>query len=73
MFEKKFEIDSFASFMGLSYQYWVASGDDSFVGNSIWVDAVEGILATIKNQQDPTFNVTSGKEREGKQRGGDNN
>lgn len=49
--------------MGLSYQYWVASGDDSFVGNSIWVDAVEGILTTIKNQQDPTFNVTSGKER----------
>ncbi|GAA5809794.1 hypothetical protein MFLAVUS_003207 [Mucor flavus] len=61
VFEKKFEIDSFASFMGLSYQYWVASGDDSFVGNSIWVDAVEGILATIKNQQDPTFNVTSGE------------
>ncbi|KAI9267691.1 hypothetical protein EDC94DRAFT_601702 [Helicostylum pulchrum] len=61
VFEKKFEIDSFASFMGLSYQYWVASGDDSFVGNSVWVDAVEGILTTIKKQQDPTFNVTSGE------------
>lgn len=61
MFEKKFEIDSFASFMGLSYQYWVASGDDSFVKSSVWIDAVDTILTTIRNQQDPTFNITTGK------------
>jgi len=61
VFEKKWEIDSLASFMSLSYQYWTQTGDDSFVENSIWIDAVENILNTIKLQQDPTFNATSGK------------
>lgn len=46
--------------MSLSYQYWSQTGDDSFVNNTIWVDAVENILNTIKLQQDPTFNITSG-------------
>ena len=46
--------------MSLSYQYWNQTGDDSFVNNTIWVDAVENILNTIKLQQDPTFNTTSG-------------
>ncbi|KAG2214619.1 hypothetical protein INT46_008164 [Mucor plumbeus] len=61
VFEKKWEIDSLASFMSLSYQYWSQTGDDSFVNNTIWVDAVENILNTIKLQQDPTFNITSGE------------
>ncbi|KAI7895522.1 uncharacterized protein EV154DRAFT_536094 [Mucor mucedo] len=61
VFERKYEIDSFASFMGLSYQYWVASGDDSFVQSSVWIDAVDTILSTIRKQQDPTFNITSGE------------
>ncbi|KAI8639779.1 hypothetical protein BD408DRAFT_371209 [Parasitella parasitica] len=61
VFEKKWEIDSLASFMSLSFQYWNQTGDDSFVNNTIWVDAVENILNTIKQQQDPTFNITSGK------------
>lgn len=46
--------------MGLSYQYWIASGDDSFVNNSVWIDAVDTILTTIQRQQDPTFNITTG-------------
>lgn len=49
--------------MGLSYQYWVKSGDNSFVSNSVWVDAVETILNTIQEQQNPTFNSTTGKSR----------
>lgn len=60
MFEGKWEIDSLASFMGLSYQYWATSGDDSFVNNSVWVDAVEQIISTISFEQNPTFNITSG-------------
>lgn len=62
VFEKKWEIDSLASFMSLSYQYWNQTGDDSFVENSIWIDAVENVLNTIKLQQDPTFNTSSGKD-----------
>ena len=61
MFEAKLEIDSFASFMSLSYQYWEKSGDDSFVNNTVWVGAVESILNTIQTEQNPTFNITSGK------------
>ncbi|CEP15683.1 hypothetical protein [Parasitella parasitica] len=56
--------DSLASFMSLSFQYWNQTGDDSFVNNNIWVDAVENILSTIKLQQDPTFNITSGQTLE---------
>jgi meiotically up-regulated gene 157 (Mug157) protein len=47
--------------MGLSYQYWVKSGDNSFVNNTVWVNAVESILNTIQEQQTPTFDITSGK------------
>ncbi|KAK4521409.1 uncharacterized protein ATC70_012024 [Mucor velutinosus] len=61
VFERKWEIDSLASFMSLSYQYWNQTGDASFVENSIWIDAVENALNTIKLQQDPTFNTTSGE------------
>ena len=60
MFENKWEIDSLASFMGLSYQYWIQTGDSSFVNNNIWVNAVDSILNTIKTEQAPTFNATTG-------------
>ncbi|KAI9484229.1 MAG: meiotically up-regulated gene 157 protein [Benjaminiella poitrasii] len=61
VFENKWEIDSLASFMSLSYQYWNQSGDDSFVNNTVWINAVESIIETIKHQQEPTFNETTGQ------------
>ncbi|KAI8364121.1 meiotically up-regulated gene 157 protein [Blakeslea trispora] len=61
VFENKWEIDSLASFMGLSYQYWTQTGDSSFVNSNVWVDAVDSILATIKAEQAPTFNITTGE------------
>lgn len=60
VYERKWEIDSLASFISLSYRYWEASGDNSFVNNSVWIDAVDSILTTIKKQQEPTFNETTG-------------
>lgn len=60
MFENKWEIDSLASFMGLSYQYWHQTGDDSFVNNSIWISAVDRVINTIKIEQAPTFNPDTG-------------
>ncbi|KAI8069794.1 uncharacterized protein B0P05DRAFT_513999 [Gilbertella persicaria] len=61
VFENKWEIDSLASFMGLSYQYWANTGDDSFVNNTVWLDAVDSILATIKMEQQPTFDTNTGE------------
>jgi meiotically up-regulated gene 157 (Mug157) protein len=46
--------------MGLSYNYWIQTGDDSFVNSTVWVNAVQSILTTIQQEQDPTFNITSG-------------
>lgn len=60
MYERKWEIDSLASFISLSYRYWEASGDSSFVNNPVWIDAVDSILTTIKKQQEPTFDETTG-------------
>jgi meiotically up-regulated gene 157 (Mug157) protein len=62
VYETKWEIDSLASFMGLSYRYWNTTGDNSFVQDDTWVNAVENILSTIKQEQDPTFNKTTGKD-----------
>ncbi|KAI8346384.1 meiotically up-regulated gene 157 protein [Choanephora cucurbitarum] len=61
VYENKWEIDSLASFMGLSYQYWIHTGDNSFVHNHVWVNAVDSILNTIKAEQAPTFNISTGE------------
>ncbi|KAI9257192.1 hypothetical protein BDA99DRAFT_132963 [Phascolomyces articulosus] len=60
VFERKFEIDSLASFLGFSYQYWNVTGDASFVQSNDWMDAVETIIKTIHEQQEPTFNEETG-------------
>ncbi|KAI9323466.1 hypothetical protein BX666DRAFT_1887096 [Dichotomocladium elegans] len=61
VFENKWEIDSLASFLGLSYRYWNATGDDSFVYSSSWTDAVNDIIRTIQQQQEPTFDPETGQ------------
>lgn len=60
VFENKWEIDSLASFMGLSYQYWNQTGDDSFVNNTIWINAIDQVVNTIKLEQAPTFDPETG-------------
>ncbi|KAI8137803.1 hypothetical protein BJV82DRAFT_674430 [Fennellomyces sp. T-0311] len=60
VFEYKWEVDSLASFLGFSYQYWNATGDGSFVQSNDWMDAVEIIIRTLHDQQDPTFNEKTG-------------
>ncbi|KAI9498563.1 hypothetical protein BDB00DRAFT_391020 [Zychaea mexicana] len=60
VFERKWEVDSLASFLGFSYQYWNVTGDSSFVQTTDWMDAVETIIKTIHEQQEPTFNEETG-------------
>jgi hypothetical protein len=33
------------------------------MNKTVWIDAVDAILNTLKKEQEPTFNLTSGKER----------
>lgn len=33
------------------------------MNQTVWIDAVDAILNTLKKEQEPTFNLTSGKER----------
>lgn len=47
------------------------TGDDSFVRSDTWVDAVNDVLHTIQEQQEPTFDPNTGmciKKGDGGQR-----
>lgn len=48
--ERKWEIDSLCYAIRLAYQYWTVTGDAS-VFESEWMQAVENILKTLKEQQ----------------------
>ncbi|KAI8376448.1 DUF1237 domain-containing protein [Radiomyces spectabilis] len=60
VFEYKWEVDSLASFLGLSYQYWHATGDDTFVNSTSWMTAVESVIKVIHQEQEPTFDSVTG-------------
>lgn len=61
VYERKWEVDSLASFLSLSYNYWSTTGDDSFVDSTVWLDAVDQVIKTVKEQQEPTFDPATGK------------
>ena len=50
VFERKYEIDSLCYPIRLAYQYWLATGDDSIFGQ-LWLNAIQKILTTFKEQQ----------------------
>ncbi|KAJ1949686.1 hypothetical protein EC988_004671, partial [Linderina pennispora] len=54
VFEAKFEIDSWASFLQISTQYWRATKDTSFISRAPWVAAVQNILRAARLLQAPT-------------------
>lgn len=58
--DNKWELDSLASFLGLSYGYWKATGDKSFTRSGVWMDAVDSVLRTIQEQQQPMFDPATG-------------
>ena len=55
VFECKFELDSLASFLDLSYSYFRATGDYAFFGEFQWVPAVQQILVTALSIMLPTY------------------
>ena len=48
--ERKWEIDSLCYVIRLAYEYWTVTGDGSVFGDS-WIQAVQNILATFRDQQ----------------------
>ena len=48
--ERKWEIDSLCYPIRLAYQYWQVTGDTSVFGKD-WIQAIEAILRTFKEQQ----------------------
>lgn len=56
VWEEKYEIDSLANFLRLSHSYWNTTCDSSFVQDPVWMSAVEKVIKTIHQQQEPTYN-----------------
>ena len=49
--ERKYEIDSLCYPLRLAYQYWLTTGDDSIFHTDLWLNAVQSILKTFRDQQ----------------------
>lgn len=61
VFECKYELDSLASFLTLSNEYYLNSdGDLSFLTNN-WLTAYERILIILKRESLPTFDKDTGR------------
>ncbi|OLL25498.1 Meiotically up-regulated gene 157 protein [Neolecta irregularis DAH-3] len=54
VFECKYELDSLASFLDLSNEYYTATRDTKFMDDA-WIRAIESIFDVIRDQQMPTF------------------
>lgn len=54
VFECKYELDSLASFLGLSNDFYSATGDTSFVSEK-WIAAVETVLKVMIDQSASTY------------------
>lgn len=55
VFECKYELDSLAAFISLSWQYYNATGDHSFM-KARWLKAVRNVLRVIDEQSEGSFN-----------------
>lgn len=60
VFECKYELDSLAAFLEVSYDYYNATEDIDFFGKYQWVAAVETVLKTAEEQMISTY-APSGK------------
>lgn len=60
VFECKYELDSLASFLTLTNEYFENSdGDLSFL-NDLWLKAFEKLLIVVKRESEPTFDEDTG-------------
>jgi meiotically up-regulated gene 157 (Mug157) protein len=55
VFECKYELDSLASFLQVSSDYYTATGDAAFFGRFQWVPAIQAIMNVARAMQTPTY------------------
>ena len=55
VFECKYELDSIASFLEVSTNYWQKTNDTSFFGKYSWLSAVEAVLSVAEAMMTPTY------------------
>lgn len=55
VFECKFELDSLASFLDISYSYFRATNDSAFFDNHQWFSAVDNVFNTAQSMMVPTY------------------
>ncbi|WBW74436.1 alpha-mannosidase GH125 family Mug157 [Schizosaccharomyces osmophilus] len=59
VFECKYELDSLAAFLKLSYNYWLYSKDSS-IFSAKWVSTIQVIFRVLEEQSTPTFDEDTG-------------
>ena len=60
VFECKYELDSLASFLKLSWVYYNKTEDLNFI-TPTWLQAVALVLTVIEQQNEPTFDPATGE------------
>jgi hypothetical protein len=55
VFECKYELDSLAAFLEVSYDYWSATKDTAFFGKFQWASALQNVLNTAQSMMTPTY------------------
>ena len=55
VFECKYELDSIASFLEVSSNYWKATQDTEFFGKYSWISAVQAVLSVAEAMMTPTY------------------
>lgn len=55
VFECKYELDSIASFLEVSTNYWQATNDTEFFGKYNWISAVEAVYSVAESMMTPTY------------------
>lgn len=56
VFECKYELDSIASFLQLSADYYEKTNDSQFFSKYQWIDAVQTLMTVVGEQTYPTYN-----------------
>ena len=60
VYECKYELDSLASFLQLSNQFYENSGSKAFLTDR-WYEALESLMEVLEQQSEPTFDAQTGK------------
>ncbi|CAG8478960.1 3108_t:CDS:2 [Ambispora leptoticha] len=55
IWEAKWEVDSLAAFLKISYNYWLYTDEKPYINDANWINAVNTVLGTIEVQRKGTL------------------